>query len=63
MYRSRFAKREEKSTHEHWCDTMVAKAKGQRVRPMVCVMARPTKAEPTYTNYELKKMFADYLTK
>ena len=63
MYSSKFAKREQKSTHERWCDTMVAKAKGQRVRPTVCVMARPTKKEPTYTNYELQEMFKNLLTK
>ena len=62
MYSSKFAKREQKSTHERWCDTMVAKAKSQRVRPAVCVMARPTKKEPTYTNYELQKMFKSLLT-
>lgn len=63
MYSSKFVKREQKSTHERWCDTMVAKAKGQHVRPTVCVMARPVKKEPTYTNYELQKMFKDLLTK
>lgn len=63
MYSSRFVKRKQKTTHEYWCDIMVTKAQCQRVYSTVCVIKRPIKVEPTYTNYELKKIFENYLTK
>lgn len=64
MRQSAFATYDNRTTHELWCDAMVEKAKNRRpARPQVFVMKpRPVQPEPTYSNYELQKMFKSLLT-
>lgn len=64
MRQSAFATYDNRTNHELWCDTMIEKAKNRHfARPQVFVMKpRPVQPEPTYSNYELKKMFKSLLT-
>ena len=64
MRQSAFATYDNRTTYELWCDAMVEKAKNRRsTRPQVFVMKpRPVQPEPTYSNYELQKMFKNLLT-
>ena len=64
MRQSAFATYDNRTTHELWCDAMVEKARKRRpAQPQVFVMKpRPVQPEPTYSNYELQKMFKSLLT-
>ena len=64
MRQSAFATYNNRTTHELWCDAMVEKARKRRpAQPQVFVMKpRPVQPEPTYSNYELQKMFKSLLT-
>ena len=64
MRQSAFATYDNRTTHELWCDAMVEKARKRRPAQLqVFVMKpRPVQPEPTYSNYELQKMFKSLLT-
>lgn len=49
-----------KEVHKEFCDYEVRKA--YKNRP-IGVMRRPQEKEPTYTNYEMREMLKNLLTK